>query len=32
MADVKVTQGPVRYVDSFIVRIPVEGSITFSQR
>ena len=32
MADVKVTQGPVRCVDSFIVRIPVKGSITFSQR
>ena len=28
----KVTQGPVRGVDSFIVLIPVEGRITFGQR
>jgi hypothetical protein len=32
MRDAKVTQGPVRSVDSFTVRIPVESSITFSQR
>jgi hypothetical protein len=32
MRDAKVTQGPVRGVDSFIVLIPVEGRITFSQR
>src|ERR1700693_2787334 len=30
--DAKVTQGPVRSVDSFTVRILVESSITFSQR
>ena len=32
MRDAKVTQGPVRSVDSFTVRIPVESSITLSQR
>jgi hypothetical protein len=32
MRDTKVTQGPVRSVDSFIVRFPVVGSITFRQR